>query len=57
MADTSALTLKEDPSIFKIIYGNKGLMTGLVILAVNLDRIIWANIYRKSYLNKPYDKN
>ncbi|MAR18789.1 MAG: peptide ABC transporter permease [Rhodobacteraceae bacterium] len=34
MADTSALTLKEDPSIFKIIYGNKGLMTGLVILAV-----------------------
>jgi peptide/nickel transport system permease protein len=34
MADTSALTIKEDPSIFKIIYGNKGLMTGLVILAV-----------------------
>ena len=34
MADTSALTLKEDPSIFKIIYGNKGLMTGLVILAI-----------------------
>ena len=34
MADTSALSLKEDPSIFKIIYGNKGLMTGLVILAV-----------------------
>jgi peptide/nickel transport system permease protein len=34
MADTSTLTLKEDPSIFRIIYGNKGLMTGLVILAV-----------------------
>jgi len=34
MADTSTVTLKEDPSIFKIIYGNKGLMTGLVILAV-----------------------
>lgn len=34
MADTSALTLKEDPSIFKIIYGNKSLMTGIVILAV-----------------------
>jgi peptide/nickel transport system permease protein len=34
MADTSTVTLKEDPSIFRIIYGNKGLMTGLVILAV-----------------------
>lgn len=34
MADTTTLTLKEDPSIFKIIYGNKALMTGLVILAV-----------------------
>ena len=34
MADTSTLTLKEDPSIFRIIYGNKGLMTCLVILAV-----------------------
>jgi peptide/nickel transport system permease protein len=34
MADTSTVTLKEDPSIFRIIYGNKGLMTGLVILAI-----------------------
>jgi peptide/nickel transport system permease protein len=34
MADTSTVTLKEDPSIFRIISGNKGLMTGLVILAV-----------------------
>jgi len=34
MADISTVTLKEDPSIFRIIYGNKGLMTGLVILAV-----------------------
>ena len=34
MADISTVTLKEDPSIFRIIYGNKGLMTGLVILAI-----------------------
>jgi peptide/nickel transport system permease protein len=34
MADTSTVTLKEDPSIFRIIYGNKGLMTGLAVLTL-----------------------